>query len=169
MQEKGEFSIRGFVSLLLTLSFIMLALSGIILYTAPQCRVAEILSWRALGLVKGQWESLHMSAALVFLIVAVVHLIIYNWKRFVAYLKPGQTRRFALRPELFYSLIVAGMLLVGAALMWPPFHLLPDTHDAIQARYREESGIDDRDDRRREGSQSPQASVSPLPLEAKTP
>lgn len=149
METKETISIRSFVSLLLTSSFIMLALSGIVLYVAPQCRVADIIEWRTLGLAKDQWASVHMTAAFVFLILAVIHLVVYNWKRFVAYLKPGRRRILALRPELLYSLLVAVVLLAGAALLLPPFNLLPDTHEAIQLHYRENSGIDERDGRGR--------------------
>ena len=144
MQDKKEkLSIRSFVSLLLTFGFIMLAVSGICLYVAPQCRVADEIGWRMLGLVKAQWESIHMTSAFVFLILAVVHLLVYNWKAFVAHLKPRAARILAMRPELLYSLVAAVILLVGAALIVPPFSLLPDAHHEIQMHYREESGIDE--------------------------
>ncbi len=146
-----KISIRSFVTLLLTFGFIMLALSGICLYVAPQCRVAEEIGWRMLGLEKGQWESIHMTSALVFLVLAGIHLLVYNWKLFVAYLKPKASRILAMRPELLFSLLVALILLIGAALIVPPFSIFPETHDAIQMHYREKSGIDDNTDERREG------------------
>jgi len=146
-----KISIRSFITLLLTFCFIMLALSGICLYVAPQCRVAEEIGWRMLGLKKDQWASIHMTSALVFLILSIIHLLIYNWKTFVAYLKPRASRILSMRPELLFSLLAAVTLLIGAALIVPPFSILPDTHDAIQMHYREKSGIDDNTDERREG------------------
>lgn len=149
--KKMKISIRSFITLLLTFCFIMLALSGICLYVAPQCRVAEEIGWRMLGLKKDQWASIHMTSALVFLILSIIHLLIYNWKTFVAYLKPRASRILSMRPELLFSLLAAVTLLIGAALIVPPFSILPDTHDAIQMHYREKSGIDDNTDERREG------------------
>ena len=149
--KKMKISIRSFITLLLTFCFIMLALSGIFLYVAPQCRVAEEIGWRMLGLKKDQWASIHMTSALVFLILSIIHLLIYNWKTFVAYLKPRASRILSMRPELLFSLLAAVTLLIGAALIVPPFSILPDTHDAIQMHYREKSGIDDNTDERREG------------------
>lgn len=149
--KKMKISVRSFITLLLTFCFIMLALSGICLYVAPQCRVAEEIGWRMLVLKKDQWASIHMTSALVFLILSIIHLLIYNWKAFVAYLKPRASRILSMRPELLFSLLAAVTLLIGAALIVPPFSILPDTHDAIQMHYREKSGIDDNTDERREG------------------
>jgi len=92
-----------------------------------------------------------MTSALVFLVLAGIHLLVYNWKVFVAYLKPKANRILFMRPELLFSLLVALILLIGAALIVPPFSLLPETHDAVQIYYREKSGIDDNIDERREG------------------
>ena len=141
--KKEGISIRSFVSLLMTICFILLGLSGILLYTAPQCRVADEIGWRVLGLAKDQWSSVHMTMALIFLVLAVIHLIIYNWNVFVGYLKPRQKRILFMRRELFYSLVAGVILLAGAAMLFPPFHLLPDYHHEIQMYYREKSGIDD--------------------------
>jgi len=144
-------STRIFATLLLTFSFIMLTLSGICLYVAPQCSVAEEIAWRMLGLEKGQWESIHMTSALVFLVLASIHLLMYNWKVFVAYLKPWASQILPIRPELLFSLLAAVIFLIGAALIVPPFSILPDTNNAIQMHYREKSGIDDNSDGRHEG------------------
>lgn len=148
MTKSDGISIRAFVSLFLTFTFLALAISGICLYVAPQCRVAEEISWRMLGLAKDQWASIHLSSALAFLVLGLIHLLIYNWKVFTAYLKPRAKKILSMRPELLGALVVSLVLLVGAALIIPPFSLLPETHDAIQMHYREQSGIDDRDDDR---------------------
>ena len=169
MTKSDGISIRAFVSLFLTFTFLALAISGICLYVAPQCRVAEEISWRMLGLAKDQWASIHLSSSLAFLVLGLIHLLVYNWKVFTVYLKPRATKILSMRPELLGALIVSLVLLAGAALIIPPFNLLPETHDAIQMHYREQSGIDDREDRdgRGEGRRSG-GSENPLydPLEA---
>ncbi len=144
MKKNKTISVRVCISLMLTFCFIALALSGIVLYMSPQCRVADLISWKLLGLEKGRWVSIHLTSALVFLVLALIHLLVYNWKVFVGYLKPKKKQSFLLRPELLCSLIAALILFVGAALNINPFGLLPDTRDAIQKHYREKSGIDER-------------------------
>ena len=153
MEKKSGISIRGFVSLLLLFCSVPLALSGIFLFTAPQCWVAEEISWTMMGLAKDQWASVHMTFALVFLIVAVVHIVVYNWKPLVGHMKPGKRKQaLSMRPELLVALVIAVIFLVGAALIILPFSLLPDTHDAIQRYYREKPEVRERDrDGRRDG------------------
>lgn len=168
MAKPDGISIRAFVSLFLTFTFLALAISGICLYVAPQCRVADEISWRMLGLAKDQWASIHLSSALAFLVLGLIHLLIYNWKVFTAYLKPRAKKILSMRPELLGALVVFLVVLVGAALIIPPFSLLPETQDAIQTHYREQAGIDGRDrrDGRGEGRRSRKSEI-PLydPLE----
>ena len=47
--------IRGFVSLLTALSFLIMAVSGLILFIVPEGRIANWHDWRFLGLTKNQW------------------------------------------------------------------------------------------------------------------
>ena len=61
------FQTKGFTSLFLTITFVALSLSGIVLYVAPRCRVADRIGWTVTGLEKGQWESIHINGALFFM------------------------------------------------------------------------------------------------------
>ena len=79
------FSLRGFTSLLLMGLFVVLGLSGAMLYASPRGRVANWTDWTLLGLEKGQWEGLHLNGSLLFLIVAVLHLVL-NWRPFWGYI-----------------------------------------------------------------------------------
>ncbi len=143
MQSKeNNFSLRVFLTLILTFCFIVLALSGISLYAAPQCRVADEISWRMLGLAKEQWNSLHLTTALITLILIFVHLLVYNWQPIKNYFKPKALKVLGLRPELFFSLLVAAVLVLGSALFWPPFNLLPESHEAIEQYYRDQYEVE---------------------------
>ena len=141
------FSFRAFVSLSLAFCFGALVVSGIFLYTAPQCRVAEAIGWTVLGLGKNQWAAIHMTTALAGLSLAAIHLFVYNWRAFAGYLR--RKRREAsvrkLRPELAAALLVTVALVAGAALLLPPFQWLADGHEAIQAHHREQVGIESPD------------------------
>ena len=60
------FKTRGFVSFTLTLSFIILSLSGIVLYIMPYGRVAYWINWGIAGLSKDDWDAIHTIIGFVF-------------------------------------------------------------------------------------------------------
>ena len=72
--KQTKWSGRAFTSLLSLVSFIILSLTGIILYVEPHGRVAYWTKWRFLGLEKDQFGSIHVLASLLFLIAGGFHL-----------------------------------------------------------------------------------------------
>lgn len=145
MQAK-PFSMRAFVSLLLGFIFIGLSLSGIALYIAPQCRVAGFIGWAFLGLPKESWAAIHLVTALGFIFLAIAHLLVYNLRAMLSYFRSHNNARArkGLRLEVVLSLVVFAVLVGGSAWLVPPFSWLPDGHSAIEMRYREKSGFDER-------------------------
>ena len=69
-----KFHFRGFVSLFLMLAFLVLSVSGVVLYVTPRGRVANWTGWTMLSLEKQTWQSVHVGIALLFLVGAVLHL-----------------------------------------------------------------------------------------------
>jgi len=55
-EEKNDrrFNVRGFTSLTLTLAFLVMLISGIVLYVTPRGRTANWTGWTMLGLEKDQ-------------------------------------------------------------------------------------------------------------------
>ena len=78
----NRFSFRTFTSFMLTWSFLVLILSGSILYIAPPGRIANWSIWRLLILTKAQWQAIHTLTALIFLTGGLFHLLKFNWKTF---------------------------------------------------------------------------------------
>ena len=115
-----RFHTKSFVSLLVTIAFPFLALSGIILYFSPRGRVANWTDWTILGLDKHTWQTLHISLATLFLVTGVIHLC-FNWKAAWCYLK--RKGRVITRPnfETLAALIVVGFVGARATLQSPPF------------------------------------------------
>ena len=64
---KKRFSAKGFTSLLLTCSFLVLAVSGIILFMTPKGRDAHWTNWTMLGLGKEGWGAVHINNSILFL------------------------------------------------------------------------------------------------------
>ena len=79
-------NIRRIVSLLLIFSFILLLITGIVLYIVPAGRIAFWADWRFIGLTKEQWGDIHIISGILGLLVGFIH-IIFNWKSIVLYLK----------------------------------------------------------------------------------
>jgi hypothetical protein len=115
-----RFRFKGFTSLLLSLAFLGLAFSGVILYLTPRGRVANWTGWTILGLSKESWMSVHINVALVFLIVTTIHLIL-NWTMFWGYIKKRASLGLNMKLEMAVAVIVAAVVLAGAIYEVPPF------------------------------------------------
>ncbi len=96
-----NFKTRGFVSITLALSFIILSLSGIVLYIMPHGRIAYWINWKIIGLCKDDWDAVHTIVGFVFMLMAVVHFYL-NWSSFVSYLRSKIQKR-ACRLSIFFS------------------------------------------------------------------
>jgi hypothetical protein len=117
---KKTFNYRVFTSFTLTLAFLMLLISGIVLYISPAGRVANWTSWNIWGLSKTQWTNLHLTFMVIFIITGVLHLFYFNWKLFWSYLKTKTPAGFKFKPEMSAAIILFIVLVVGTQLKIPP-------------------------------------------------
>ena len=81
--------LRKIVSLTALTSFLLTIVTSVVLYIAPQGRIAYWSDWHLLGLTKTQWGNLHINLGTLFLIALCVH-IYYNWKPITAYLSKAR-------------------------------------------------------------------------------
>ncbi len=153
-KTRQPFSTRGFVSLLMTICFAGLALSGVILYFSPSGRIAEATGWTVLALTKTQWASLHQVTALAILILSVIHLFVFNWKTFLCYIRQKRAHRrkektspetvswvtrIRIPKEVLASVLFSVVLYVGAITLITPFGWLQEGSHAIRDNYRHEA------------------------------
>lgn len=117
----NRFSFRTFTSLMLTWSFLVLILSGSILYIAPPGRIANWSIWRILILTKTQWQSIHTLTALIFLLGGLFHLLKFNWKTFWAYMAKKGESGWRYRNELAASIVLSFLVFGGTLFEWQPF------------------------------------------------
>jgi hypothetical protein len=117
---QGEFKWRSFASLMLFLGFLVMLISGSILYISPRGRTANWTGWGILGLGKEEWASVHITAAILLIVMACLHLF-FNWSIFVNYLKSRRTSGFRLRKELIASLAATAVCFLGTVWELPPF------------------------------------------------
>ena len=126
-----NFKTRGFVSFTLTLSFIILSLSGIVLYIMPHGRVAYWINWKIAGLSKDDWDAVHTIIGFAFMLTAAVHFYL-NWTAFMSYLKSKVQKGIQLKKELAVSVIFSGIIIVGTLWDIPPFSTVMDIGESIK-------------------------------------
>jgi hypothetical protein len=127
---------RGFTSLLLTMLFLVIAVSGVMLFLTPRGRVANWTGWTLLGLDKDQWGALHIMVGILFVIIAGLHLYL-NWSVFLSYLKKKSIAGMNMKRELAVATVVAILLLVGAITGVPPFSSIMALNDDIKDYWEE--------------------------------
>ncbi len=82
---------RKITSFVMLYSFIIMVLSGIMLFISPFGRLSMMIKWEMLGLDKMQWQALHLIFMLIFMVGGVIH-IYYNIKPIKNYLK-GKSKK----------------------------------------------------------------------------
>lgn len=125
--------IRKIVSLTALLSFLLLGLSGVILYLTPHGRVAYWADWRLWGMSKTQWGNLHTNAGFLFIIFSGLH-IYYNWRPLVSYLKSKAKKIKVFTPEFNVALLITTVITVGTLLEAPPFVWIQDLGESIKEK-----------------------------------
>lgn len=73
-------------SVLIAASFLVLVLSGVLLFVSPPGRIANWTNWTILGLRKHDWIGLHIWFSVLFLLVAIVHLV-FNLPENLAFIR----------------------------------------------------------------------------------
>ena len=119
-KDKNRFNWRAFTSLYITFSFLVMIVSGIVLYLAPAGRIAKWTHISILGLEKESWQSIHIIFTFLFVIASGFHLY-YNWKPFMSYLKSKFHEKIKLRNELYASFVITIALVFFTLYEVPPF------------------------------------------------
>ena len=112
--------IRRLTSLKATLDFVLMLVTSIILFIAPQGRVAYWADWRLWGLTKTDWGNIHINLGLLFLIALSVH-IYYNWKPLISYLRNKAKQIKLFTPEFKLACVITIVFIFGSYFLVPPF------------------------------------------------
>lgn len=128
--KSKKFHGRSFTSLFSTFSFLLMTISGIILYFAPPGRISHWSHWEFWALTKEQWQALHTIFSLAFIIIAVFH-IYYNWSALVSYLKKKLRSGVSHRKELLWSSILTIALTIFTIVGVPPFSTIMDWGESL--------------------------------------
>ncbi len=124
-RKRSGVSGKRLSSLIAFSSFLVMTVTGLILYFVPEGRVAYWVDWKFLGLTKKGWGDLHIISSLVFAAAAAFHLY-FNWKPLVNYLSGKLSGGLKLNRELAVTAAVTLIMVTGSILLYPPFNYVID-------------------------------------------
>ena len=130
MKEKG-FNKRGFITFLTLVSFLMMVITGIVLYIVPEGRIAYWVDWKLLGLTKKDWGNIHMLFSLLFFISGSFH-IYFNWKPLVNYIINKISGGLKLKKEMAIAASLSIFILFSAIFQIPPLAYYIDLNEYIK-------------------------------------
>ena len=94
--------------------------TGIILFIAPQGKIAYWANWEFLGLSKGEYTSLHNTFFVLFLVAFILH-VYYNFKPIKTYLSNEAKELVIATKEMILATILTIIFIVGTLMTVPPF------------------------------------------------
>ena len=130
-RKKSHLNFRSFISFLLTLSFLLIAFTGVIMYFTPQGRMAHWTDWRMLWLTKDQWSALHINSCLLFLIGTALHIYL-NWRVLLSYVYTKTTAGFRRKWEFALASLLTVVFVGGTFALLPPFSTIMNINEDIK-------------------------------------
>jgi phage antirepressor YoqD-like protein len=116
---------RSFTSIYMGFSFILMAITGIVLYIAPPGRIALWSNWFFIGLTKTEWQSVHTIFSFLFVVTGIFH-IIFNWKPLISYLRRKAKESLKVRGEFVLTSFIVFIIFTGVYFKTPPFNYIMD-------------------------------------------
>ena len=123
---KKKFSWKVFISFGLTYAFIIIIVSGLMLYASPPGRYAHWVDWKILGFTKDGWGALHIIFSFTFVVLSIFHLFTINWESFLSYLKSKKRKGLNKKREFYWSTILTLVFFIGIIFLVPPFNYVVD-------------------------------------------
>jgi len=121
----GKIHTRGLTSFFTLFGFLIMSVTGLVLYIGPAGRVAYWTTWEFLGLTKTDWDNIHILSSILFIVAGGFHTYL-NWKPLMNYFKDKARKSIKLRRELAISSVLSVVVTVSAISPFPPFSYLLD-------------------------------------------
>jgi len=118
-KQKERFHWRSLVSFVLTLSFVMMSWSGIVLYLAPPGEEARSTGWQFWQLGRDGWIAQHLTSSTVFLLFALIHIYL-NWQPMWSYLHSKAIKGLRRRWELAIAVLLVVIVIIATIWNLPP-------------------------------------------------
>jgi len=127
---------KKITSLSLGFSFLIMSLTGIMLYFVPKGKIAYWADWHMFGLSKSQYGEIHTTSMLTFLFFATFH-IYYNWKPIMSYMKDKNKKISFTKKEFLIAFGINALFVVGTLYMVQPFKGFLDIQDGVKKYWAE--------------------------------
>lgn len=141
MTSGRRFSWRAMTSMMTTGGFLIMGVTGLMLFATPEGRLAYWVDWSLGGLTKEEWGAIHVTSSLLFLVAGFVHLW-FNWRQFVAYLRHRFQQKVSIRPEAPAAAALLAVLVAGTLWGVPPFTWVLDLSAAIKASWSVDASLE---------------------------
>ncbi len=128
-------NLRKLTSLILAWSFVILAVTSIVLYIIPSGRVAFWANWTLWGLDKHAWGALHTNVGYLFIAVSIIHIVL-NWKLIVNYIKKKAKEKVKenakLNKDMIWSVVIVLFFSVFTIADLPPVNWIQAIGDGLK-------------------------------------
>jgi hypothetical protein len=121
----GKIHKRGLTSFFTLFGFLIMSITGLVLYIVPVGRVAYWITWELFGMTKTDWGNIHILSSILFIVAGGFH-IYFNWKPLMNYFKNRVSKGVRLRRELAVSSVLSVWIIVSAIWLIPPLSYLLD-------------------------------------------
>ena len=122
---------RGLTSFFTLFGFIIMSITGLVLYVVPAGRVAYWVNWEMVGMTKTQWGNIHILSSLLFVVAGAFHTWL-NWKPLMNYFRDRVNKGVKLGRELAIASAVSLLIIVSSLLPVPPLNYLLDFNEFIK-------------------------------------
>ena len=128
---KNKQSSRSLIAFIVTWAFVILTVTGLVLYVVPQGRVAYWTHWSLLGLGKEQWGDVHMMFGGIFIVTGIIHLY-FNWKPFKKFLADRVKGKLQLKQEFVLAMTFSVVIVVMSIFHIPPVSWVFDLNQTLK-------------------------------------
>ena len=125
--------------LTLLLSFIILAITSVILFRSPHGRVAFWTNWHFCGLTKEAWGSVHTTIGFLFIVFSLIHLV-YNIRPIKIYLSNKVQNLRIFTKEFCISVAIVLFCCIGTIYLIPPFSIILNIGENIKVSLSDQLG-----------------------------
>ena len=122
---------RGLTSFFTLFGFLIMSVTGLVLYIVPAGRIAYWVGWELIGMTKTDWGNIHILSSILFIVAGSFHTY-FNWKPLMNYFKDKARKGVKLRRELSISSLISIWIIVSAIWPFPPLSYLLDFNEWIK-------------------------------------
>lgn len=135
-ETNNKFNWQSFISIGLLMSFIVMFVSGVVLYIAPEGSLSRWIGWDVLNLTKKQWEHQHTIFSYLFILFSVFHIFKINWGYLLSYFIVEKLKISNLR-EILIAIIITVFVFTGTLFNINPFKYVIQLESEISEKHSE--------------------------------